>query len=83
MSRIDYDERAAAAFEACRQLPPVSLAQWRAVIARHLAPQPGMRVLDVGAGTGMWATALASWFGVTVVVVEPLPPCAPEPPALP
>jgi ubiquinone/menaquinone biosynthesis C-methylase UbiE len=71
MSRIDYDEHAAAAFQACRQLPSAGLAQWRAAIACHLAPRPGMRVLDVGAGTGMWATALASWFGVTVVALEP------------
>lgn len=71
MSRIDYNERAAAAFQACRLLPPAGLAAWRAAIARQLQPRPGMRVLDVGAGTGMWATALAAWFGVSVVAVEP------------
>ena len=37
----------------------------------HLAPRPGMRVLDLGAGTGTWATALASWYGIGVVAVEP------------
>ena len=68
---IDYNERAAAAFEACRQLSHSGLTRWRAAIARHLEPWPGMRVLDVGAGTGMWATALAGWFGITVVAVEP------------
>ena len=71
MARIDYDARAAAAFEAGRQLPSAGLAQWRVAIARHLDLQPGMRVLDVGSGTGMWATALAGWFGTTVVAVEP------------
>jgi ubiquinone/menaquinone biosynthesis C-methylase UbiE len=71
MSRIDYNERAAAAFEACRQLPPSAVIQWRAAIARHLEPRPGMRVLDVGAGTGMWAAALADWFSITVIAVEP------------
>lgn len=71
MSRIDYDERAAAAFEAGRQLPPSGMAHWRAAIARHLEARPGMRVLDVGAGTGTWATALARWFGITVIAVEP------------
>jgi ubiquinone/menaquinone biosynthesis C-methylase UbiE len=30
-----------------------------------------MRVLDLGAGTGTWATALASWYGISVVAVEP------------
>jgi ubiquinone/menaquinone biosynthesis C-methylase UbiE len=71
MSRIDYDERAAAAFEACRQLPPSGTTQWRAAIARYLEPRTGMRVLDVGAGTGAWATMLAEWFDITVVAVEP------------
>ena len=40
---------------------------------RHLAPRPGMRVLDLGAGTGTWATALANWYGTNVVAVEPSP----------
>lgn len=71
MSRIDYHDRAAAAFLACRQLPPAGLDHWRAAIARHLAPTPGMRILDLGAGTGMWAAALASWFDITAVAVEP------------
>jgi SAM-dependent methyltransferase len=30
-----------------------------------------MRVLDLGAGTGTWATALADWFDISVVAVEP------------
>lgn len=55
MARIDYDERAAAAFQAGRQLPPAGLGQWRAAITRHLAPVAGMRILDLGAGAGMWA----------------------------
>jgi SAM-dependent methyltransferase len=71
MSRIDYDDRAAAAFLACRQVPPAGLDHWRAAITRHLAPTPGMRVLDLGAGTGRWAAALASWLDINVVAVEP------------
>jgi SAM-dependent methyltransferase len=71
MSRIDYDDRAATAFVAGRHLPPAGLDHWRAAITRHLAPTPRMRVLDLGAGTGMWAAALAGWFDITVVAVEP------------
>ncbi len=71
MARIDYDERAAAAFQAGRQLPLAGLGQWRAAITRHLAPMAGMRILDLGAGTGMWAVALASWYDAGVVAVEP------------
>ena len=36
-------------------------------------PRPGQRVIDVGAGTGAWATALADWFGISVVAIEPSP----------
>jgi SAM-dependent methyltransferase len=73
MARIDYGEAAAAAFQASRELPPDALSEWRAAIARYLAPRPGQRVIDVGAGTGAWATALADWFGVSVVAIEPSP----------
>jgi SAM-dependent methyltransferase len=73
MARIGYSDTAAAAFQASRELPPDALSEWRAAIARHLAPQPGMRILDLGAGTGTWATALASWYGISVVAVEPSP----------
>lgn len=73
MARVDYDEAVAAAFQASRELPPGALSQWQAAIARHLAPWPGMRILDLGAGTGTWAAALASWFGVHAVGVEPSP----------
>jgi len=71
VNQTDYDDAAAAAFQASRELPDDGLDDWRAAIARHLAPRPGMRVLDLGAGTGAWATALASWYGVSVVAVEP------------
>jgi SAM-dependent methyltransferase len=73
MARIDYSDAAAAAFQAARELAPDALSEWRAAISRHLAPRPGMRVLDLGAGTGTWATALASWYGINVVAVEPSP----------
>jgi SAM-dependent methyltransferase len=73
MARIDYDDAAAAAFQASRELAPDALSEWRAAIARHLAPRAGMRVLDLGAGTGRWATILASWYPISVVAVEPSP----------
>jgi ubiquinone/menaquinone biosynthesis C-methylase UbiE len=48
---------------------------WRDEIARWL-PGPGdparrAPVLDLGAGTGQFAAAIAGWFGVQVVAVEP------------
>ena len=73
MARISYGEAAAAAFQVSREMPPDALSEWRAAITRHLAPRPGMRVLDLGAGTGTWAANLASWYGISVVAVEPSP----------
>ncbi|MEV4538699.1 class I SAM-dependent methyltransferase [Asanoa sp. NPDC049518] len=72
MARIGYDDVDAAAFEATRHLTDDGRAAWRAAITRHLAPRPGMRLLDLGAGTGSWARAFDEWFpGIDVVAVEP------------
>jgi hypothetical protein len=43
----------AAAFQAARHLSRDGPARWRQAIARYLARRPGMRQLDLGAGTGM------------------------------
>jgi ubiquinone/menaquinone biosynthesis C-methylase UbiE len=82
VARIDYEERTAGAYQAVRELPREGLSEWREAIRRHLRPAPGMTVVDVGAGTGHFATALVDWFGVEVVAVEPsaamrhrIPPC--------
>ncbi|MER7444027.1 class I SAM-dependent methyltransferase [Micromonospora avicenniae] len=72
MARIAYDHADAAAFEATRHLTDDGLASWRAAATRHLAPRPGMRLLDLGAGTGSWARTFTNWFpGIDVVAVEP------------
>ena len=71
MARIPYDEAGAAAFQAARELPREGLAAWRAAVARQLAPRPGMRLLDLGAGTGSWAAAFSDWYGIEVVGLEP------------
>ncbi|MBS4203511.1 SAM-dependent methyltransferase [Lederbergia citrea] len=34
--------------------------------------QPGMRVLEVGAGNGQMAVTLTKYWGVSVVTIEPL-----------
>jgi SAM-dependent methyltransferase len=72
MARIAYDSTDAAAFAANRHLTAEGLTAWREAVARHLAPRPGTRLLDLGAGTGSWARALAGWFaGLEVTAVEP------------
>ncbi|MFD8146801.1 class I SAM-dependent methyltransferase [Streptomyces sp. NPDC059708] len=71
MARIDYDGATAASFRAAREIPRSGLAAWEEAVRRHLDPVPGMTVVDVGAGTGAFATAFRDWFGVRVVAVEP------------
>jgi ubiquinone/menaquinone biosynthesis C-methylase UbiE len=72
MARIAYGSRDAAAFEATRHVPDQGLAAWRDAVTRHLAPRPGTCLLDLGAGTGMWARAFTDWYDtIDVIAVEP------------
>jgi len=71
MARISYDEGTAAAFKAARELPRDGLGEWREAVGRHLRPAPGMTLVDVGAGTGVFSAAFSDWFGIRVVAVEP------------
>lgn len=71
MARITYDERTAAAYKAVREVPRDGLGEWRDAVRRHLSPLPGMTVADIGAGTGMFATAFSDWFGLRILAVEP------------
>ena len=71
MARITYDDQTAAAFKAVREVPRDGLGRWREAIGRHLRPVPGMTVADIGAGTGVFATAFGDWFGLSVAAVEP------------
>jgi SAM-dependent methyltransferase len=71
MARISYDERTADAFKAVREVPRNGLSEWREAIRRHLRPAPGMTLVDIGAGTGQFASAFSDWFGLSVVAVEP------------
>ena len=71
MARITYDNQTAAAYQAVREIPRDGLGHWRDAIGRHLSPFPGMTVADIGAGTGQFAAAFSSWFGLSIVAVEP------------
>ncbi|HZC98767.1 MAG TPA: class I SAM-dependent methyltransferase [Actinomycetes bacterium] len=70
MARVDYDQMAPV-YERGRAMPLEALEEWRAALAAYLPPAGGLPVLDLGAGTGLFATALAAWFEVRVVGVEP------------
>jgi ubiquinone/menaquinone biosynthesis C-methylase UbiE len=71
VARISYDDQTAAAYKASREIPRDGLAEWREAVRRHLKPSPGMAVVDIGAGTGVFATAFSDWFGLGVLAVEP------------
>lgn len=72
MARVDYD-RMAADYDAGRNRTLDQRRAWREALGRHLPPPCGCPggVLDLGAGTGQWARALTTWYGVPVVAVEP------------
>ena len=72
MARVDYDRMAPDYVEG-RVLPPEGMEPWRAAIRPWLPSGGAGRspVLDLGAGTGQFAAAIAGWFGARVVAVEP------------
>jgi len=71
VARISYDKQTAAAFKAVREVPRDGLSEWREAIKRHLRPTRGMTLVDIGAGTGAYASAFSDWFALSVLAVEP------------
>jgi len=71
MARISYDEQTATAYKAVREVARDGLSEWREAVRHHLRPSRGLTVVDVGAGTGQFATAFSDWFGLRVLAVEP------------
>jgi ubiquinone/menaquinone biosynthesis C-methylase UbiE len=70
MARVNYDQLAAS-YDRGRGMPLEALEGWRAALAAYLPPASGRPVLDLGAGTGLFAAAIATWFDARVVGVEP------------
>ncbi|MDT7782128.1 MAG: hypothetical protein QOF58_547 [Pseudonocardiales bacterium] len=65
-----YDAVEAASYRVAREISLTGLSSWREVLAPYFLP--GRAVLDLGAGTGLFARAFAEWFpDVSVVAVEP------------
>jgi len=72
MALLAYDGAEVAAFAATRHLRDDDLETWRTAIRRHFEPRPGIRLLDLGCGTGSWARAFRTWWpGIEVLAVEP------------
>jgi SAM-dependent methyltransferase len=70
MARVDYDQMAAS-YDRGRALSLEGLEGWRAALTAYLSPPSARPVLELGAGTGLFATAIATWFDADVVAVEP------------
>jgi ubiquinone/menaquinone biosynthesis C-methylase UbiE len=70
MAWVDYDQLAGV-YDRDRAVPLEALEPWRTALAAYLPPASGLPVLDLGAGTGLFAVAIAHWFGTDVVAVEP------------
>ena len=69
MPFVDY-ERTAARYDAGRGLPDDTLECWRCAVAAHVDPA-GRTVLDLGAGTGIFANAWVAWGAGEVIAVDP------------
>jgi SAM-dependent methyltransferase len=66
---VDYD-RVADRYRHGRALPADVLDRWGVAVLPHLPARP-LRVVDVGAGTGIFAAAWPNWTRADVVAVEP------------
>lgn len=67
--RTDYDAMATV-YDSGRAMPEEWVAEWQMALQSHLAGV-SRPVLDVGAGTGIWASFIATWLDVDVVGLEP------------
>jgi SAM-dependent methyltransferase len=67
---IDYDA-VAGRYREGRSLDAGQLATWAAAVAPHLPEGRPLRVLDLGAGTGIFAWAWPAWVDCRVVALEP------------
>ncbi|MDQ2729789.1 MAG: class I SAM-dependent methyltransferase [Actinomycetota bacterium] len=67
--RVDYD-REARHYRAGREVPFEQIEPWRRSLSEFLRPRDEP-LLDIGAGTGLWTRAFATWFDAEVIALEP------------
>jgi SAM-dependent methyltransferase len=69
---VDYGDRTVAKqYVRGRTLEPGVLASWRAAVVPFLPVRRSLRVMDLGAGSGIFARAWPAWCACEVVAVEP------------
>lgn len=68
MARVDYDKQSRV-YDKGRSLPPEAIDTWMVTARRHVPD--ATRILDLGAGTGRFSSALAETFQADVYAVEP------------
>jgi len=72
VSRVDYDRDLHRVYHAGRALSADTGRLWMEAIGRYLGgARSALTILDLGAGTGRFATLLADAFDAQVVAVEP------------
>jgi len=71
MKKLDYDDGMYRTYHDARGLPPETVALWMNAVRRYVGEERGLRILDVGSGTGRFCIPLAETFDAEVVGVEP------------
>lgn len=69
MAKLNY-EKASEDYDRARALPLKNLTAWKTRLNPYFGSSE-LLVLDLGAGTGLFAEAFVEWFGVRVIAVEP------------
>src|SRR5262249_16645946 len=68
---IDYDGRMSANYQSGRALSSETARIWTKIVASFVQFDRGLRILDLGAGTGRFSTVFARAFEARVIGVEP------------
>jgi len=71
LNPVDYDKYQHQVYREARSMPPGMCDRWMDVFAEYLPARRPLVILDLGAGTGRFAPALAERFGGPVYGVEP------------
>lgn len=71
MRSINYNSTLHSTYERGRTLAADTVAQWMDTISEYVSKSKGLRILDIGSGTGRFSLPLAEWFEASVIGMEP------------